>query len=337
MTDTDNNAYSAIGGEGGHLLNANGERFMSNYDSERMELSTRDRVAMANYTEIIEGRATENGGVFLDISHKSKDFIIEKLPRMYRQFLDTLMIDISKSPMEVAPTAHYSMGGIKVDPDNHTTGIQGLYAAGEVTGGLHGANRLGGNSLAEILVFGKRAGAHAADRSINLDIQYRSKKAIDNAHDKINSFIKNGKNVVRPLQRELRNIMWEHCGVVRAEDRLNTGIDKINNLKSLLPTVDVRPDSEGFEDLMIAFDLEASIMSAESTILSAIERKESRGAHQRSDFEKLEESQNVNYLSKLDNDNLKVESMPTEKLSDDLEKAISDTKEIKNYSGKLIE
>jgi len=292
---------------------------------------------MANYTEIIEGRASENGGVFLDISHKSKDFIIEKLPRMYRQFLDTLMIDISKSPMEVAPTAHYSMGGIKVNPDNHSTGIQGLYAAGEVTGGLHGANRLGGNSLAEILVFGKRAGAHAADRSINLDMQYRSKKAIDNAHDKINSFIKNGKNVVRPLQRELRNIMWEHCGVVRAEDRLNIGINKIDNLKSLLPTVDVRPDSEGFEDLMIAFDLEASIMSAESTILSALERKESRGAHQRSDFENLEESQNINYLLKLDNDNLKVERRSLELLSDELKNAINDTKDIKNFSGKLIE
>ena len=153
----------AVRGEGGHLINNKGERFMKNYDRERMELSTRDRVAMANYTEIIEGRGTANGGVFLDISHKSKEFIINKLPRMYRQFLDTLMIDISKSPMEVSPTAHYSMGGIVVNPDTHSTGVDGLYAAGEVTGGLHGANRLGGNSLAEILIFGKRAGYAAAD------------------------------------------------------------------------------------------------------------------------------------------------------------------------------
>ena len=182
----------AVRGEGGKLLNNEGKRFMENYDSERMELSTRDRVAMANYTEIVEGRGSPNGGVYLDISHKGKDFIIEKLPRMYRQFLDTLMIDISKSPMEVSPTAHYSMGGIVVTPEEHSTGVEGLYAAGEVTAGLHGANRLGGNSLAEILIFGKRAGAAASERSKNIDIHKRSKKVIENAHENLNSFIKNG-------------------------------------------------------------------------------------------------------------------------------------------------
>ena len=164
----------AVRGEGGRLINGNGERFMENYDPERMELSTRDKVAMANYTEIIEGRGTPNNGVYLDISHKSKDLIIEKLPRMYRQFLDTLMIDISKKPMEVSPTAHYSMGGVIVDSDTHKTNIEGLYAAGEVAGGLHGANRLGGNSLAEILIFGRRAGRSASERSKNIDVQYRS-------------------------------------------------------------------------------------------------------------------------------------------------------------------
>ena len=105
----------AVRGEGGKLLNINGERYMKNYDFERMELSTRDRVAIANYTEIQERRGTPNGGVYLDISHKNKDFILEKLPKIYKQFIDNQMIDISKDPMEVAPTAHYSMGGIKVD------------------------------------------------------------------------------------------------------------------------------------------------------------------------------------------------------------------------------
>ncbi len=327
----------AVRGEGGHLLNSRGERFMENYDKDRMELSTRDRVAMANYTEIIEGRATKNGGVFLDISHKSKDFIIEKLPRMYRQFLDTLMIDISKAPMEVAPTAHYSMGGIQVDSDTHFTGVQGLYAAGEVTGGLHGANRLGGNSLAEILIFGKRAGKEAATRSINLDIQYRSKKVIDCAHDKINAFIKNGDTVVRPLQRELRNIMWEHCGVVRSEERLQTGMEKLQYLRSLLPNIDVRPDSEGYEDLVIAFDLEASILSAEVTILSALARQESRGAHQRTDFPSLDRKHDVNYITRLHEHKIMVSSQPLVKLTVEQEEAVAQTKAITNYSGKLLE
>ena len=147
----------AVRGEGGRLTNSLGERYMENYDSVRMELSTRDRVALANYTEISEGRGTENNGVFLDISHVGKEIILEKLPRMYRQFMESQMLDISKHPMEVAPTAHYSMGGVMVDPETHSTGVNGLYAAGECTSGVHGANRLGGNSLAEILVFGKIA------------------------------------------------------------------------------------------------------------------------------------------------------------------------------------
>ena len=328
----------AVRGEGGHLINNKGERFMKNYDSKRMELSTRDRVAMANYTEILEGRGTKNGGVYLDISHKTKQFIIDKLPRMYRQFLDTLMIDISKNPMEVSPTAHYSMGGIVVEPDDHSTGVEGLYAAGEVTGGLHGANRLGGNSLAEILIFGKRAGNAAAKRSINMDVQYRSRAVIKNAHEKINSFLKNGTDVARPLQRELRNIMWENCGVVRDEKMLKIGLNKVNILKESLKNLDVRPDSEGFEDLMLAFDLEGSIMSAEATILGAIERTESRGAHQRYDYKKIDPKFSMNFNIKLDQSNsLKVIKSKLKKLRPELKDAVSRTKSITDFSGMLLE
>tara|TARA_B100001115_G_scaffold107323_1_gene79134 strand:- start:158 stop:1915 length:1758 start_codon:yes stop_codon:yes gene_type:complete len=327
----------AVRGEGGRLINCLGERFMEKYDSKRMELSTRDRVAMANYTEIIEGRGTENGGVFLDISHKSKELIIDKLPRMYRQFLDTLMIDISKSPMEVSPTAHYSMGGVVVDPRTHSTGVEGLYAAGEVAGGLHGANRLGGNSLAEILIFGKVSGYHASERSLKMDVQYRSRKVIRDAHNKIDSLIKNGSEVARPLQRKLRDIMWENCGVVRNIDKLTSGLNEISTLKELVTKLDVRPDSEGYQDLMLAFDLEGSIMSAEATILGAMQRKESRGAHQRSDHTSMKDSFNVNFCITLKDKSLIVDSVKVEKIPRKLKSIIKETKNITNFSGMLLE
>ncbi len=328
----------AVRGEGGKLLNNEGKRFMENYDSERMELSTRDRVAMANYTEIVEGRGSPNGGVYLDISHKGKDFIIEKLPRMYRQFLDTLMIDISKSPMEVSPTAHYSMGGIVVTPEEHSTGVEGLYAAGEVTAGLHGANRLGGNSLAEILIFGKRAGAAASERSKNIDIHKRSKKVIENAHENLNSFIKNGTEVARPLQRSLRNIMWEYGGVVKNEEKLKKGLHEIENLKEASKDLDVRPDSEGYQDLMLAFDLQASLVSSESTLISALSREESRGAHQRDDYKKINNDFNVNMRVKFDSDeNILLSKDKVPALKKDLEGLITNTKEIDNFEGMLLE
>ncbi len=328
----------AVRGEGGKLLNSDGKRFMENYDSERMELSTRDRVAMANYTEIVEGRGSPNGGVYLDISHKGKDFIIEKLPRMYRQFLDTLMIDISKSPMEVSPTAHYSMGGIVVTPEEHSTGVEGLYAAGEVTAGLHGANRLGGNSLAEILIFGKRAGAAASRRSKNIDVHKRSKKVIENAHENLNSYIKNGSEVARPLQRSLRNIMWEYGGVVKNEQKLKQGLKEIENLKEASKDLDVRPDSEGYQDLMLAFDLQASLVSSESTLISAISRKESRGAHQRDDYKEINDDFNVNMRVQFDSDEniiLSKDNVPP--LNKDLKNLITKTKEINNFEGMLLE
>ena len=328
----------AVRGEGGKLINSDGERFMKNYDSDRMELSTRDRVAMANYTEIVEGRGSPNGGVYLDISHKGKDFIIEKLPRMYRQFLDTLMIDISKSPMEVSPTAHYSMGGIVVTPEEHWTGVEGLYAAGEVTAGLHGANRLGGNSLAEILIFGKRAGDAASKRSKEIDVHIRSKKVIQQAHDNLNSSIKNGTEVARPLQRDLRNIMWEYGGVVKSGEKLKKGLDKLKSLKDASKDLDVRPDSEGYQDLMLAFDLEASIISSEATLLSALNREESRGAHQREDFKDLEKNQTLNIRIELEKDTkIKLSKDKTPPLRKELKNLISRTEEINNFEGMLLE
>ncbi len=297
----------AVRGEGGKLINKNGERFMVNYDKDRMELSTRDRVAIANYTEISEGRGTINGGVYLDISHKSKEFIIKKLPSIYRQFLNTQMLDISKEPMEVAPTAHYSMGGIHVDPEKHSTKIIGLFAAGEVSGGLHGANRLGGNSLAEILIFGKRAGHASVEYSRNLNFQIRSSNSILNAHENIHSLVKPGKELIIPLESHLRNTMWAFCGVVKDEAKLNKGLSVINEIESLFKDIDVRIDENNCEDLVNAFDLKSSIISAKATILSALMRKESRGSHQRSDFPKIDNSIIHNYKVSFKKESNKIE------------------------------
>lgn len=290
----------AVRGEGGHLLNALGERYMARYDAERMELSTRDRVALANYTEIAEGRGGPNGGVFLDISHRSKDYILEKLPRMYRQFLETQMLDISKEPMEVAPTAHYTMGGVVVEPETHATSVAGLYAAGEVTSGLHGANRLGGNSLAETVIFGRYAGEAASAFSRSLSAQLRSDNVIQAAHDGLDAVLTNGNEMARPLQREVRNVMWKNCGVVRSEEKLQAGLAKLEAIKDILPEIDVRASSEGYYDLAYALDLRASVMSAEATVRSAIERRESRGAHQRSDYPDTNPELAVNFVIQLD-------------------------------------
>jgi succinate dehydrogenase / fumarate reductase flavoprotein subunit len=285
-----------------------------------MELSARDRVALANYTEIIEGRGSPNGGVFLDISHRSKDDILQKLPRMYRQFMEAQMLDISRQPMEVAPTAHYSMGGVVVEPETHATSVEGLYAAGEVTSGVHGANRLGGNSLVETLVFGRRAGEAAAARSHSLQVQLRAKRTIDAAHDELNRMTREGDELARPLQRALRNNLWENCGVVRDEGRLRLGLDRLAELKAAVAQVDVRPSSEGYKDLALALDLRGSLAAAEATLRAALERRESRGAHQRKDYPELDPSLLVNFVVKLDANGEQVLSrVPVPPTPDDLQ------------------
>jgi succinate dehydrogenase / fumarate reductase, flavoprotein subunit len=272
---------------------------MARYDPQRMELSARDRVALANYTEIVEGRGGPHGGVFLDVSHLPKEQIVAKLPRMYRQFMESQLLDISRGPMEVAPTAHYSMGGVVVDPDSQATEVAGLYAAGEVTGGLHGANRLGGNSLAETVVFGRRAGEHAAARSGALEVQLRSRRAILAAHDELNAVLREGEELARRLQRALRDAMWEGCGVVRDAERLGQTLTRIGELKEAAGAVDVRPSSEGYLDLAVALDLRAALLTAEATVRGALARRESRGAHQRTDYPRLDEALTVSFRTRL--------------------------------------
>ncbi len=252
-----------------------------------MELSTRDKVAMANYTEILQGRGTENDAVYLDISHKDKDFIIKKIPTIYRQFLDLQDLDISKHPMEVAPTAHYSMGGISLNAYDHSTEVNGLYAAGEVAAGLHGANRLGGNSLAEILVFGKRVGEASVLYSKNCNLKFDYRNILKEANNNIERFLKKG--TIKPsfFKEKLRDIMWNYCGVVKNYDLLSKGLKELREIKNQMNLLDVVVEDNNCQDLIAAFDLESSLITAEATLLSALERKESRGAHQRSDYKNL--------------------------------------------------
>jgi succinate dehydrogenase / fumarate reductase, flavoprotein subunit len=275
----------AVRGEGGILRNAGGERFMERYDPERLELSARDRVALANYTEIREGRGTEHGAVLLDVSHLDRDVILRRLPRMYRQFVDLAMLDITTTPMEVAPTAHYSMGGVRVDPETHATDVEGLYAVGECAAGVHGANRLGGNSLAECLVFGRIVGAEAGRWSDALDVQVRDRAVIVAAREEVDEMVAcRGDELVRPLQRALRDLMSDCCGVVRSEEGLRRGLARLDEIRERARAIEVRPDLAGYADLAHAFDLQGSLLAARATLESALERRETRGSHNRSDF-----------------------------------------------------
>jgi succinate dehydrogenase / fumarate reductase, flavoprotein subunit len=328
----------AVRGEGGHLINADGERYMERYDPERMELSTRDRVALANYTEILEGRGGPNGGVFLDISHRDKSYIIKRLPRMYRQFIEHQMLDISEAPMEVAPTAHYSMGGLVVEPETHATDVGGLFAAGECTAGMHGANRLGGNSLSETVVFGRRAGSAAAAFALSTEVTLRPRKVIAAASDGLDSLIHSGTELARPVQRALRDLMWAHAGVVRDGRSLQDGLSQLYGLHSVLGDIDVRYSDEGWADLAQTLDLRAGLMMAEATLKGALARTETRGCHIRSDFPALDRGFEVNLHFGLDGDGHLGDAQPKEvpPIPEALREWVSSTEDVM-LGGRLLE
>ena len=287
----------AARGEGGILRNDLGERFMKRYDPDRMELSTRDRVALAAYTEIKEGRGTPRGGVWLDVSHLPRTQIMERLPRVYQTLMELQLLDITTTPIEIAPTAHYSMGGVWVRPEDHGTDVEGLYVVGEASSGLHGANRLGGNSLIELLVYGRIVGQAAARYSMTLAAQQRSQAAITAARDEIDDLLSaNGTENVRYLQRAIRNTMTEHAGVVRDERGLRAGLTELTEIETRIADIAVHPDIAGYHDLAHAFDLKAGAVAARATMEAALERRETRGCHNRSDYPNIDESLQVNLV-----------------------------------------
>ncbi len=271
----------AVRAEGGKLLNINGERFMSKYAPEKMELATRDVVARSIYQEIHEKRGTEEGGVYLDISHLDDDYIDEKLETMVMQF-ENVGIDIKHEPIEVAPTAHHFMGGLKINTDASTS-LKNLFGAGEVCGGVHGANRLGGNALADTQVFGKIAGVSASKIAKKTDLQ-TNEKQVKEESERIENLIKKGTIKPLKLKKKIKQLMWEKVAIIREEKTLNEALKELQEMQNDLNELDVSEKSQYNTELVTALEVINMVEICILIVKSAILRRESRGAHYRSDF-----------------------------------------------------
>ena len=271
----------AVRAEGGKLINKDGERFMSKYAPEKMELATRDVVARSIYQEIIEGRGTENGGVYLDISHLDDDYIDEKLETMVLQF-DNVGVDIKHEPIEVAPTAHHFMGGLKINEDASSS-VKNLFGAGEVCGGVHGANRLGGNALADTQVFGKIAGESASKAAKKTELKTND-EMVQKEASKIENLIKEGSIKPQEFKDNIKNLMWEKVAIVRDEKTLNEALGELQEMEKDLVKLDVSDKKQYNTELVTALEVINMVEICILTVKSAIIRRESRGAHFRSDF-----------------------------------------------------
>jgi len=279
----------AVRGEGGILRNKNGERFMERYDPKRMELSTRDVVARSIYTEVREGRGTEHGGAYLDISHKPAEYVKRKLPSMYHQFKELADVDITKGPMEVGPTCHYMMGGIRVEAETAQSSVPGLFAAGEAAAGLHGSNRLGGNSLSDLLVFGCRAGLAAAKHAREVSSATLDAAQIEQSErEALAPFQRQAGESPYAIHRDLQELMQNLVGIYRNREDVQRALLEIEKFKKRLEVVSVEGSRMFNPGWHLALELKAMLTVAEAVARSALVREESRGAHSRIDFPDLD-------------------------------------------------
>jgi len=301
-----------VRGDGGTLKNTKGERFMFKYIPEFFRAETaateqeadawyedkrnnrrtpdllpRDEVARAINAEVKAGRGTAHGGVFLDIaSRRPADYIRRRLPSMYHQFKELADVDITKEPMEVGPTCHYAMGGVRVDADSTATAVPGLFAAGEVAAGLHGANRLGGNSLSDLLVFGRRAGLYAAEyaKSFKGSTSINSEEVDACARELLAPFENRGGENPYAIHAELQDCMQDLVGIIRTESELKRALEIIRQLKTRARNVTVGGNRQYNPGWHLALDLHSLLTFSEAATLAALERKESRGGHTRDDY-----------------------------------------------------
>lgn len=301
-----------VRGDGGTLKNSNQERFMFKYIPEFFKAETadneaeadrwyedkknnrrtadllpRDEVARAINSEVKAGRGSPHGGVFLDIAtRRDAEYIKKRLPSMYHQFKELADVDITKEPMEVGPTCHYIMGGVRVNADTAASTVPGLYAAGEAAAGLHGANRLGGNSLSDLLVFGRRAGLHAAEyaKAIKGTPSVNNDQIEQVAKDMLTPFEGEGGENPYAIHSALQECMQNLVGIIRTESELRQALDEIQVFKQRVKKVRVEGNRHFNPGWHLALDLRSMLSVAEATTLGALERKESRGGHTRDDY-----------------------------------------------------